>query len=121
MPLCCPSFTCGSATSSRGAGRFSGSGGFGRRGASFVSPSSCPGLRNVVRRCSQGHTERTAACDAGASAAVAPSGGGHFLCRRPRRRQLPSTASATCNWPTLQGRKSALNKMGRAYVQLIGW
>ena len=30
---------CGSATSSRGAGRFPGSGGFGRRGASFVSPS----------------------------------------------------------------------------------
>ena len=47
--------------SSRGAGRFPGSGGFGRRGASFVSPLHpllCPGLRAVVRRCSQCHTER---------------------------------------------------------------
>ena len=30
---------CGSATSSRGSGRVPGSGGFGRRGASYVSPS----------------------------------------------------------------------------------
>ena len=61
MPLCCPSFACGSATSSRGAGRFPGSGGFGRpwRVVRLALHSlSCPGLRAVVRRCSQGHTER---------------------------------------------------------------
>ena len=36
-----------------------------------LHPLLCPGLRAVVRRCSQGHPERTATRDASASAAAA--------------------------------------------------